>query len=204
MSDTSPAKVNLDKVDPKLLDLLIEEWQKTKNVNAFLMACFIQEYPIFQENKCFKGEANTEKYYLKKSLLDRLVNKVMTNTSKNTGKKLLAYHLTSSLLNQKAQQHKVENPLHLLILLLVKTVPNATIRRLKFGSGFLTRSVRFTFCKKISWFLKAFIKIAKVRGLGFKKTVGDQIDLIMTNSPRSKLLSSKKEEESNSQKANIQ
>ena len=202
-------KISVDwtNICPELLELLDKEWVDSKNVNAFLFAYFAEKYPIFQEQIISKGIPNKKGYYLNKSLLDRLVNKIMTNSHKNTGKKLKVSKLLTSLLSEKASKYKMKMS-HLLILLLVKSVPNSTIRRLKFGSGHITRVGRLTVSKKISWFLSSIVEVLNSKKGGgtssFSDRLGAQIDLLYANSPRSKLLTMKKELIANVQRANIQ
>ena len=190
-------------ISQELLEVLNKEWVENKNVNAFLFANFVETYPVFEKDYCVKGIPNKEHYFLKKSLLDRFVNKVMTNGHKNTGKKVKALKLITQVLSLKAEKYQLSMT-SLLILLLVRTCPNYTIRRLKFGSGHITRAVSLTICRKITWFLVSFAKVFKIKNTPFCKKVGDEIDNILQNSPRSMLLSLKREQLSQAEKANIQ
>ena len=190
-------------IEQDLLDLLNKEWEKTSNVNAFLFARFVDTYPVFAEPWVLRGQSNRKGYVLKKSLIDRLVNKIMTCSKSHTGKKVLAKRILEQVLEPAAKAYGVSKT-NLLILLLVKSVPNFTIRRLKFGSGFLTRAVRITILKKISWFLKTWTVIFKNRSGSFKNRVKTEIDLIMSDSPKSILLNAKRELDAAVEKANIQ
>ena len=190
--------------DLKLLDLMNEQWAKTKNINTYLICKFIQINPNFQQLTCSKGSSNKEGFNLKKSLFERLVNKVMTNKAAHAGKKILAKKLVLKSLEKKAETYKIR-PSDLLITLLVKSVPNYTVRRLRFGSGYLTRSTRLTISKKISWFLVQMSKLLKnSRNSSFAKVFENQISQIMANSTKSKILSAKRQCLVSAEKSNIQ
>lgn len=196
-----PVQVNLE--DTKLRDLLIQEWTSKQNQNAFLFAKFIERYPVFATYTLQKGSKNTMNYVLKKSLFCRFVNKVMSRKGTNTGKKVKAYNLVFKSLNRLSAEKNLE-PNHLLVLAMVKSVPNFIIRRLKFGSGFITRAVRMTLLKKVSWFLKNFADVLKARNTSFNQTFGNQLEQILKDSPKSKILSMKRESIAAAQKANFQ
>lgn len=189
------------KINQDLWTILKNQWEKTGNINGFLFMKFIEKYPIFGEKTIQRGSKNLEKYVLEKSLYCRFINKIMSRKSTNTGKKKKAENLVESVLKEKAKKYNIEEP-YLLILLLVKSVPNFTIRRIKFGSGTITKAVRLTLLKKISWFLSSFAQFFKTRR-PFHELFSEEIDYIMNDSPKSKILALKRECISNAQKANV-
>jgi ribosomal protein S7 len=200
------SKYNLkwDAISTELLQQLNKEWDVSSNVNAFLFARFVEKYPIFEKEIAIRGGPNVKNYTLKKSLFDRVCNKVMTCGHNHSGKKVLARNLLDKVLTKLSEQLKLSKTT-ILILCLVKSVPNGDIRRLKFGSGHLTRSTRLTIKKKISWFLTILTDLVfKSRKGSFYSRTLEEFNAILTNSPKSKVLARKKEILISVDKANLQ
>ena len=199
-------RVNLKwkNISKQLLDLLNKEWQDSRNVNAYLFARFTEKYPIFEKQELSRGGPNVKNYVLKKSLYHRVINKVMSCGHTHTGKKVLSRRILDAVLEDKSKELRISKT-SLLILCLVKSVPNGTVRRLKFGSGHLTRAVRLTVLKKVSWFLCSLALVFKDRRQNFHTRVSQELSAILGNAlNRSKLLLMKKEAHSMVEKANIQ
>jgi len=187
-----------------VLELLKKEWLAEKNINAFLYAKYIQTYRGFISKK-IQNAPSKEKYYLKKSLYDRIICKIMSNKGKNTGKKIKIKNIIDSSL--KILENEFLSPgSALLVLALVKAVPNYTIRSLKFGSGSLTRAVKLTVSKKISWFLKNLVKaINSNKGKkNLKDLIVKEFSLILNKSLESKIIKAKIQATTQAERANIQ
>lgn len=183
-------------------DLLVKEWTETKNVNCFLVYVFMNQYSNFLSLNVTRSGPSKEFFNLKKPLFERLVNKVMNTGKKNGGKKLKCEKMVLKTLESYAKKlnYRVEE---LLLLAFVKSVPNYGIRRLKYGSGFLTKIVHLTFARKIVWFLKTFINASKKRNKSFASAVNDELDLLFNKSTKSMLVSAKRESEISALKANL-
>lgn len=195
---------NWSKISNEVLEELNKEWDSSSNINAFLFARFIEKYPVFEKEICLRGGPNVKDYTLKKSLYDMVCNKIMTCGHNHTGKKVLARNLLNEALSALSTQLNLSKTT-ILILCLVKSVPNGDIRRLKFGSGHLTRSTRLTIKKKISWFLKVITDLVfKSRKGSFYTRVMEEFTAILSNSPKSKVLARKREIMISVEKANLQ
>ena len=191
-------------VDPSYYILLDKEWNQSSrtNANAFLFAAYINQHPLFVEPIVHKSTANKLDYTSQYSFLTRLVNKTMSKNGNSSGKKIKVTKLVVNVLEKVAAKYKLSIT-QLLLTTLVRTVPNYDIRRLKFGGGFLTKSVQLTVGKKISWALKQWASLFKKRKRSFQSVFTEQLSLIMDNNPKSKLLTTKKQMENIASRANL-
>jgi ribosomal protein S7 len=174
-------------------------WDNDHNVNAFLFAYYAHLYPSFLENKVVRCSKNKEFYQLKKSLLDRLCSRLMSSKKTTGGKKLKIRNIVLDTL----QKEFTEDPSIVLFKALIKSVPNYTIRRLKYGSGFLTKMVKLSISKKISWFIKNLALVVNKQS-NLAKQLGTELKDLLNNSPKSGLLLAKKQCDGNAQRANLQ
>ena len=187
----------------EITTFLIEQWNKTKNPNAFYFYMFLKENPSFLDLEIKRSEPSKRGFNLKKPLFERLVNKMMTDLKRDGGKKIKARNLLLGQLTKKSQELncKVEE---LLCSLIVKTVPNYTVRRLKYGSGFLTKLVHLTIAKKISWFLKTFVLATRKRNKSFADSFSSEVDMILNKNTKSFFYVTKRESEVSAFRANLQ
>lgn len=188
----------------KIIEQLVRLWRQTANPNAFLFACYVLKHPAFVTDDVPRMGKTKLNHNLKRSLLDRLVGKLMNNNKHSTGKKVKVKNLVCKILEPLKKPELTLSAT--LLLYLVRSVPNYDIRRQKYGSGLLTRAVRLTVYRKIVWYLSSLSNYVKSR-----KPRGNLVDLLTTefkeletSSSRSVLLTKKKECEQNAAKSNIQ
>lgn len=206
-STTPDSTFDLNTLDPILkhtIEDLLKIWKETRNPNAFIFSCYLINNPHFITDEVTRGSKIKLHSNLRKSLLDRLVGKLMNNNKKTAGKKIKTLNLISKTLEKEKEQYTTLS--RYLLLCLVKSVPNYDIRRQKYGSGFLTKAVRLTIARKISWFISTLfnhVKSKRPRN-SLIKILATEFSDLMSNSTRSALLTKKRECEQNAIKSNIQ
>jgi ribosomal protein S7 len=182
--------------------ILIQQWKNTKNPNAFLFHCWYLKRPTFFDFIVQRGPSNKNNFNLQKPLFERMVNKSMTSVKSRAGKKFKAASLIRSAFEKKSAQLKIDKK-ELLIKLFLKSVPNYTIRRSKYGSGFLTRCVKLTVARKISWFTKYFQQAMQKRNVPFYDAFSAEVDCIFKKSTQSVIIANKREAQISAIRANI-
>lgn len=196
-----PSLIIEDPLVQAALDLLIQQWNTTENPNAFMFAHYILKNPVFISEVVQRTTKTKINYTVKKSLLDRVCSKLTSHNKNTGGKKLKTRNLVYEALKNNNKNLSV--PL-LLLLVLVRSVPNYDIRRLKYGSGHLTKIVTLTVARKITWFLKEFAQIGLKKKESFSVFINKELQAVLNNSTRSKLLTKKREAQQNAIKANLQ
>lgn len=203
--DNSPLDLSkLDPVTKKTLEELLLIWRQTKNPNAFLFACHILKYPHFLHDTVTRSSKVRINSQLKKSLLDRLVGKLMNNSHLTTGMKVKTLRLVKTALGKKVTADTTISSY--LLLCLVKSAPQGDARKQKYGSGHLTRAVQLTLTRKITWFLQTIFDYVQAKGPKNStiKLLEQEFSDLDSNSSRSALLSKKRECEQNAIRSNIQ
>lgn len=130
--------------------ILVSEWNKSKNINCFLLNEHLKQTPYFISLK-----KDIRKQTLQAPLFQKIISGCMTHKSKNGGQKLKIHNIIYSTMRQKYSDEEIAN---LLLLSFVRTVPNKMVRHMKYGSGSLTRAVNLSFNKKIKWYIKTLTK----------------------------------------------
>jgi len=164
-----PSNLNnlLNSASPVVKNALLELknlWLQDKNPNAVLFSYLILKEPHLVEDTVVRAKKSKLGHNLKKSFLDRLVNKLMNNNKHSTGKKVKLRNLICETMKELNLNMTFST---YILLSIVKSVPNYDIRRQKYGSGHLTRCVRLTISRKIVWYLNVIskhIKSQKPRG----------------------------------------
>ena len=184
------------------LEMLVKEWNETKNFNAFIFAQFITQYPTFLLMEFFRKPKQKDllSNKLKVPLWNRLCNKMTCYNKHSSGKKKKQQKLLLQALKELDYPY---SPTVLLLKVLVKCIPNQDIRSLPHGSGVLTKTVELTISRKISLFLKLLTEPVYRGKKPFKKKLNTLIEEVLTSNPKSFLLRKKKEYETSAQKANL-
>lgn len=206
-SETKNAEpLDLKKLDPlvlKTIEDLKKIWKENKNENAFLFACYVIKNPYFIADEVTRTPKIKISTRFKKTLVDRLIGKLMNNNKTTTGLKLKTYNLVKKVLDKRPAGLTMSQ---YLLYCLVKSVPNNDIRRQKYGSGYLTRAVKLTVYRKISWFTQVLFDLVKSKRPrnSLEKILKTEFEDLAVNSSRSTLLAKKRESEQNAARSNIQ
>lgn len=193
-----------------ILDLCKKSWTETKNPNYYLLYKYSEINPFFLTDNCQRSLSNDKNFQDQKSILEILVNSIMTHGKKNAGKK---YKISNVLIKalKKSRIHKEgknfekppeEIPLSwYLACALLKVAPEKTTRSMRYGSGSLTRAVNTTWAKKTNWFVKELVKL---KSRNFAEGIAKEIENILQKPNSSKLYVSGQACETMASKANIQ
>ena len=190
--------VDHSQVDPVLVKLS-RQWAKVNNRNLYLLYRYHLINPLFLTDRCERGGPNLKGYQDQKSLLDMLVNRLMSHGRNNGGKKALVHRALKTEFTRVFGSDQTIS--WRLALALAYSTPDRSVRSSRYGSGVLTRAVWNTFPRRINWFIYNLTRMPKSKS--FARRIVQEINLVLSGSVKSYLLTLKRQSDSSAALANL-